>query len=62
MNYKPFKIGNDPSSDHEVAKYLNYIKSWQADKLIGAFKNVPKNVTLVHGKLKITSETRNATS
>ncbi len=46
----------DPTSNSDVSKYLNLIKSWNVTGLTGTFKNVTKEAVLQTGILKISSD------
>lgn len=48
----------DPTSDSEVSKYANKIKSWSIDSISATFNNVSTPVTLTNVDLKVTNGTK----
>ncbi len=46
----------DPTSNSEVSKYLNLIKSWHVTGLTGTFKNVTKEAVLQSGTITFSSD------
>lgn len=46
----------DPTSNPDVSKYLNLIKSWHVNELTGTFKNVSKDAILQTGTLSFSSD------
>ncbi len=46
----------DPTSNSDVSKYLNLIKSWNITGLTGTFKNVTKEAVLQTGVLTFSSD------
>jgi len=51
----------DPTSNSDVAKYMNLIKAWNVTGLTGTFKNVSKEATLQNGILSFSSDAGTAT-
>lgn len=51
----------DPTSNSDVSKYLDLIKSWQVTKLTGTFKNVSKEAVLENGTITFSSDAGKAT-
>ncbi len=51
----------DPTSNSEVAKYLNLIKTWHIKNLTGTFKNVTKEAVLQNGTITFSSDAGTAT-
>ncbi len=51
----------DPTSNSDVSKYLNLIKSWHVNSLTGTFKNVSKEAVLQNGTLTFTADAGTAT-
>jgi hypothetical protein len=51
----------DPTSNADVAKYLDLIKSWHVTGLTGTFKNVSKEAVLQNGTLTFSSDAGKAT-
>ncbi len=51
----------DPTSNDDVKKYLNLIKSWHVTGLTGTFKKVSKEAVLQNGTLTFSSEAGTAT-
>ncbi len=51
----------DPTSNSDVSKYLNLIKSWHVTELTGTFKNVTKEAVLESGTLTFSAEAGTAT-
>lgn len=45
----------DPTSNSDVSKYLNLIKSWHVTELTGTFKNVSKVAVLKNGTISFSS-------
>ncbi len=46
----------DPTSNADVSKYLNLIKSWHVTGLTGTFKNVTKEAVLQSGTITFSSD------
>ncbi|VAW26512.1 hypothetical protein MNBD_BACTEROID07-48 [hydrothermal vent metagenome] len=46
----------DPTSNSDVSKYLNLIKSWTVNSITGTFNNVTKEAVLQNGTLTFTSD------
>ena len=51
----------NPTSNSEVAKYLNLIKTWHVTNLTGTFKNVTKEAVLQNGTITFSSDAGTAT-
>lgn len=51
----------DPASNAEIAKYLDKIKDWNVNEVVGTFNNVNAPITLDTLKLQMYSGTKNAT-
>ena len=51
----------DPTSNSDVSKYLNLIKSWKVTGLTGTFKNVSKEAVLQTGTISFSSDAGTAT-
>ncbi len=51
----------NPTSNSDVSKYLNLIKSWHVNSLTGTFKNVTKEAVLQNGTLTFTADAGTAT-
>lgn len=51
----------DPTSNSDVSKYLNLIKSWHVTGLTGTFKNVTKEAVLQSGTITFASSAGSAT-
>ncbi len=51
----------DPTSNSDVAKYLDLIKSWEVTGLTGTFKNVTKEAVLESGTITFSSDAGTAT-
>jgi hypothetical protein len=51
----------DPTTNSDVAKYLNLIKSWDVTSITGTFKNVSKEAVLENGTLSFSSDAGTAT-
>lgn len=51
----------DPTTNSDVSKYLNLIKSWDVTSITGTFKNVTKEAVLENGTLTFSSDAGTAT-
>ncbi len=51
----------DPTTNSDVSKYLNLIKSWHVTGLTGTFKNVTKEAVLQSGTITFSSSAGSAT-
>lgn len=51
----------DPTTNSDVSKYLNLIKSWTVNSITGTFNNVTKEAVLQTGTLTFSSDTDTAT-